>query len=260
MTKIAKKTKSGKIFSGVMVLLCFALCVTLADLFSSAITAGNFSSIFSTTNKIASYDIYAISMFQTSILSSAEENCESLKTQNGAGYIWSENGVYYVLVSAYEKQNDAELVRDNLNSQAHSSTLLKISIPEIALTSNLTTQEKNSLSTSLAIFKETYKSLYDISISLDTSVKTEAECKLALNDILSKISKAKTSFDNTFSNKLTNSLLNLKLKLTSLEDIVKELIDCTSTTSIPFASKIKYNYISVIKLNKTLCKEINNEI
>lgn len=260
MTKLQKKTKSGKFFALVVCGISLALCITLADLFSTAITAGNFSGLFSSSSKISSYNIYAISMFQSSILSSAEESANQIKTQGGAGYIYNDSSVYYVLASAYEKQNDAELVKENLMSSGYTPTIITIFIPEITITSNLNANEKTALNSALNIFKTTYQQLYDLSINLDTFLKDETECKVLLNDIASNVSKVKTTFDGTFNSKLTNSILNVKLKLESLSNSIATLLEYTSTSSVSFNSKLKYTYIETLNLNKTLCKEINNEI
>ncbi len=260
MTKLQKKTKSGKFFALVVCGISLALCITLADLFSTAITAGNFSGLFSSSSKISSYNIYAISMFQSSILSSAEESANQIKTQGGAGYIYNDSSVYYVLASAYEKQNDAELVKENLISSGYTPTIITIFIPEVTITSNLNANEKTALSSALNIFKTTYQQLYDLSINLDTSLKDETECKVLLNDIASNVSKVKTTFDGAFNSKLTNSILNVKLKLESLSNSIATLLEYTSTSSVSFNSKLKYTYIETLNLNKTLCKEINNEI
>ena len=260
MTKIKKKTKSGRLFALIVSIICFALCISLADLFSTAIMAGNFSGIFSSSSKITSYNIYAISTSQSSILVSAEESASSIKSQNGAGYIYNENSVYYVLASAYEKENDAELVKSNLEESGLSPFIITISVPEISITSNLTSIEKNALISAINIFKIAYQELYDISVSLDTSLKNETECKLSLNDLSSKINKIKTSFEASFNSKLTNDILNIKLKLENLNNLITQLIEYTSTNSIPFSSKIKYNYIECLILNKNLCNDIKNQI
>lgn len=259
MTKSPKKSKGGKIFAIICLGISFALCVTVADLFSSVITAGNFSGLFATSGKISGYKLYAISMFESTIEASAKENADSLKTQNGAGYLWLD-GSYHVLVSAYEKQNDAELVKQNLEKSGHSPSILEIELPEISITSNFSAQEKNAISGALEIFKTTYKGLYDISVSLDTSVKDETECKLSLADIENVVSKIKTNFESAFGSKFTSSILQIKLKIQEVDSLIKELSEYTSTTKIPFSSKIKYNYIEIINLNKKLCKELNNSI
>ena len=152
------------------------------------------------------------------------------------------------------------IVKANLEESGISPFILTITIPEISITSNLTSIEKNALVSAINIFKLVYEELYDLSISLDTNLKTETDCKIALNDLLSKINKTKTSFEASFNSKLTNDILNIKLKLESLNNLVVELIDYTSTNSIPFTSKIKYNYIESLILNKNLCKDINNQI
>ena len=85
MTKKQKKTSSGKLFALLVCAVSIALTITLADLFSTALTAGNFTGLFSSSSKISAYNVYAISMFQSSLLSSAEESSSQVKRQSGAG-------------------------------------------------------------------------------------------------------------------------------------------------------------------------------
>lgn len=260
MTKKQKKTSSGKLFALLVCAVSIALTITLADLFSTALTAGNFTGLFSSFSKISAYNVYAISMFQSSLLSSAEESSSQVKSQSGAGYIYSDASVYYVLASAYEQENDAELVKENLEGSGYTPSIITITIPEISVTSNLTVSEKSAINSALNVFKTTYQSLYDLSVSLDTSIKTETDCKVELSDILSNVNKIKTTFEASFNSKLTSAILSVKLKIDSLCNNLTELSNYTSTTSVPFNSKLKYSYIEALNLNKELCKEINNEI
>ena len=260
MTKIVKKTKGGKIFAITIMLICFALCLTLADLFSTAITIGNFSGFVTDASKLTGYKIYAISTFQSSVKSVSEDAAKKYTSRNGAGYIWEKDSIYHVFLSAYENQNDAIKVKENLESSGETPNIIEVDIPEITIKSNLSSAEKGVLTSALNVFYSTYKSLYDISVSLDTSIKSETECKLLLSDVASEVGKIKTNFNNTFNPKLTNNLIEVKLKIDKAESLVKELIDFSSTTSVNFSSKIKYNYIELIKLNSSLAKDIKYSI
>lgn len=255
MTKNHKSTKTGKFFALILTLVCFALVVSLADLFSNFLTVGSFADLLTKETKVSGYDVHAICLTQSSVLSSAEDSAKAIKLQNGAGYVWNDDGVYLVLASAYLSANDAEKVRVNLTSSYPEASIFKISIPELIFSTDLGDEERSVLSSSLTIFKSTYESLYDLSVSLDTNIMSETEIKLALADTLANVNKVKTNFESTFSAKYTQNTLQFKLKLNEVYTLVDELVDYTSTTAQSFSSKIKENYLEIIYLNSKLVDE-----
>ncbi|MDD3396977.1 MAG: hypothetical protein PHR96_00300 [Clostridia bacterium] len=250
------KAKGGKFFVIFSCFISIALCVALADLFSTFITVGSFAGV--NGGKINAYSIYAVELHQSSIKSSALEQATVVKKIGGAGYVWESEGVFYVIASAYIEENDATKVKENLIESGYTAEILKIDFCEISIGRNYSAEELSALSSALNLFKNTYKNLYDISISLDTLILTETQCRLEIANIQSDVSKKKSDFEALFNSKLTPNLLQIKLSMNSLSTLIQQLIDYVETTTQPFGSKMKYNYMEILLLHKTLSLQLTN--
>lgn len=249
--------KKTKILTTLIIIVSLALAITFAELFSSLITIGDFAFISTSQNKISGYNIYAVAVQKTTTQSNAQSLAKDIQYKNGAGYIYEKDGIYYILASAYESENDASKVLENLSSQEISGEILKISVDNIDINLSLSGKEKIAFNNAVNIFKTAFKSLYDISVSLDTNVKSQTECKIAVNDLKSNISKVISDYETYFNSKLTESLVFLKLKLEDLENLLKKLYEENISDLTSYSSILKYCYIDVVMLNIDLCKEFN---
>lgn len=216
--EINSKTKSGKFFVIFSCTVCFVLCIALADLFSTFITVGSFAGV--NGGKINAYSIYAVYLHQSSIKSSALEQASVVKRMGGAGYVWESEGIYYVVASAYIEENDAKKVKENLFESGHSAEIFVINFSEILIGRDYSAEEISALTSALNLFKNTYKNLYDTSISLDTLILTETQCRLEFANIQSDVSKKKSDFEALFNSKLTPNLLQIKLSINSLSTLI----------------------------------------
>ena len=251
--KMTKKfKKSGKFLAIFTCLISFALCLTLADFFSNLITVNSFANSGIASSKCSAYSVYAISMYDTSLKSSANEYSNDITKIGGAGYVWQMESKFYVLASAYLEENDANLVKTNLENDEFTPTIIKIDIAEIEIGGNYQSVESTAIYNALNIYKVVYSALYDISVSLDTSVASETDARLQISDLVSEVSKTKVNFDALFDAKLTTNLLFLKLSVGSILELVEQLVSYQETTSQTFSSKIKNNYLNVLKLNQEL--------
>lgn len=249
MTRISKK--SSKFLAIISLIICFAFCITLADFFSNLITINAFNSSTTTIAKSGNYSVYAISLHSSETKSSATEYASTITKQSGAGYIWNQEGKYFVLASAYLEENDAKLVKTNLENSNNNltPTILKIEIGEISINGDYSANEITAINNTLNGFKFAYSTLYDISISYDTSLKDENECKLLITELESELNKIKLNFEALINKKLTTNTIYLKLTFSSLCDEITKLINFKSSTYQTFSSKIKATYIEAIKLN-----------
>ena len=104
---------------------------------------------------------------------------------------FTQYGLYYC-IACYENQNDALNVQTNLQEKDISSEIIEITINEISIDTTFTGSEKNSLLEVLSSFKNTFKTLYDLSISLDTGTKDVIQCKVDVLITLQQSCKNKT--------------------------------------------------------------------
>ncbi|MDD4815909.1 MAG: hypothetical protein PHQ62_02065 [Clostridia bacterium] len=255
---MTKKIKNGGKFLAIFsCLLSFALCLTLADFFSSIITVNSFANVNISSSKCSSYSIFAISMFDSTIKSSANEYANNITKIGGAGYVWQKDSKYYVLASAYLEENDANLVKTNLESKDYQPSITKIDIGEITINNTYVSTENTAIFNALNIYKVAYSTLYDISVALDTSVSSETDARLQISDLVSEINKTKVNFNALFDAKLTTNLLFLKLSLNTVLELADSLVSFQETNSQTFSSKIKFNYLSIIYLNQELSKNLS---
>lgn len=247
--------KKTKIFGISIVILSVILSFLLADLFSSLITVGDFAFLTTQSTKSNGYTIYAISLNKTLSLSEANNLIDEVQQKNAAGFVYKSDNIYYLLASGYENKSDAENVLKHLAESKTDAEIISIKIKKIEIDMNLKNSEKNTMIESLNIFKTTYQSLYDISVSLDTKLKTKTECKLLINNLQANVIKVQSNFDTQFNSKLNTKLLSIKLSLNKVVNSLQTLID--ESDSDLFSSYIKNTYLNVIKINKDLAEDIN---
>lgn len=255
MTKSFSSNKKTKFFSIFFMIISFALCISLAGVFSSLITVGGFSNITSGDAKSSGFVVYAVSLYKTQTKAQAREMSEVTMRKNGAGYIYQDNEAFYVFASCYENKADAEKVVSNLKENEVSSSIKDLQFNEILLKSKMTEQEKTVLIKALSSFKNLYKKLYDLSVSIDTKLLTEIQAKVLLNDIISEQSKVQTNFETIFNSKLTSTLLEIKLSLSNISNILNNLADFSSL-DIPYTSQVKNTYFQVLFEYNSLSSKI----
>ena len=251
------KISFAKIITISTAIVAIVLTLTMADLFSSLITVGGFSF---TNNDIliSNYNLYAVCTNKTETKAQSEENSNICKIQGGAGYQYVFESKYYTIASIYENQSDAQKVLDKiLQSNPHAS-ILPISISNISISNNLSGNEKSTLENALNIFKKSYKQLYDISISLDTSVISEVNAKLSVNGLGSEVNNILSNFTTLFNKQMSNSFLIIKLNLKKLADCFLELIN--NSPSVPYTSQIKFAYCKNVFIYQDLAKTINGSL
>ena len=245
MTKTYNRKKIAKFATLFTMFLCLTLCISFAELFSSLITVGGFSSITSGDVKQPSFSVYAISLYATETKVQAREMADITKRKNGAGYIWQGSECYYVFASCYETEADAKKVEQNLKENGTNCTIVKLDFSDITIKAEVTNEEKTTLGSAVHSFKDVYKKLYDLSVSIDTNLHTEIQAKVLLGDITSEFAKVKTNYETLFNSKLTSNLLDLKLSLTNVQNILNELAEFSSN-EIPYTSQVKNTYFKVL--------------
>lgn len=246
MTK--NKNKLSNAFTIILISVTFCLMISLADLFSSLITVGGFSFV-SDDITFSKYQTYAVctSSYQTKI--QAQENSNNIQMQGGAGYIWENENEYVLIASVYENEPDAKKVLENILDNKPQAKIETITTPHISISSNLTTQEKETFIKTIEVFKTVYKKLYDISVSLDTSVIKEINARLQINELASDVNTIISNFDTVFPNQSSGNFLATKNAIDTLNVNMQNLIEDNYN---PYTAKIKYTYTATIFLYKQL--------
>lgn len=241
-------------------IICIIGCIFIAQFFASALTTGIIQVSSNANNALCEFKVYAISVGSYSTKNTAETIALSYRQKNAAGFIYKENEKYHIIVSAYEKENDAKMVKESLEKENLQCEIILISFSEVHLKNiSSTTQEKTFLE-SLNIFKTIFIELYDISISLDTEVIDETKAKIDIISLkatteerLQKINRGTTSVDGIYYQIIKNKY----------EEVISELNylkNYESTENINLSSKIKFSYLNILTIASDLISLLNNEI
>lgn len=248
------KTGASKFFIFVFALVCVGLCVVCASLLSSAITVTSVSSQAS----FSKFKLYAISLGSYVSESAAQEFALETKQKGGAGYVYEKDGVSHVLASAYEKENDAKNVQENLLSSGISSTIVEIEIDEPSFSEASESQQK-VFSAALAQLKSALLKLYDISVALDTKTIDETKAKIQIIEVktsletrLEKTTKGTTTIDGIFYQQIKNTF-------SEVENNLDELKNYENVDGISLSAKTKYAYIELLFELDDLISILNND-
>lgn len=249
------KNVFGKVFVLIISVMCVAVCVLLASLISSAITVSGATS----SQTYSSFTVYGISLGSYATSSGADAICEDVMQKGGAGYVYGKDGVYHVLASAYERENDAKLVKDNLGATYPLCSIVEIEIPEPDFSRVSSQQQSKSFLSALSEIKNSFIKLYDISVSLDTKALDETKAKIQIIEVKSNLDKAfeevsrgSTSIDGIYYQTIKNTFSNLESELTDLRNY-------ESLGGISLSAKTKYAYINFLFELKDLVGLLNNE-
>ena len=171
-----------------------------------------------------------------------------MQAQNGAGYVFKQDDKFYLLASVYENLNDAELVKNNLQTGGTDCEIVCITLPTISVEGNFSNDEKNVLANCLKAKMDIFKKLYDVSISLDTNLLDATKAKLECNSIYSFAVTTKANFDTCFGTQNDNATLkNLQQTLekinSTLENLINEKYESANQT---FSSLIKLSYCKIL--------------
>lgn len=249
------KNVFGKVFVLILSVACIVVCVLLASIISSAITVSGATS----SSTYSSFTVYGISLGSYATSSAADATAEDVMQRGGAGYVYGKDGVYHVLASAYERENDAKLVKDNLSATYALCSIVEIEIPEPDFSRVSSQQQSKSFLSALSEIKNSFIKLYDISVSLDTKAIDETKAKIQIIEVkgnldktFEEVSKGNSSVDGIYYQTIKNTFSKLENELTNLRNY-------ESLNGISLSAKTKNTYITFLFELKGLVGLLNNE-
>lgn len=172
-----------------------------------------------------------------------EENAQNAahmyQNRGAAGYIYQED-IYKVLASAYEKEEDAKIVKAQLlEKQGIESCLSSYHVPAFTINSTGTKAEIASFENALKVWKETLDTFALLSQKQEQPSMEEAS--LAFENALQNLTKASASLPKE---KEEANLLSFKTLLTNCENVCKLYHENPSLLSN--GSYIKFAYLSFL--------------
>lgn len=177
----------------------------------------------------------------------AETIAGDCQDANSAGYVFGREGYYYVVHSAYEKQNDAHLVSEHLKKLGIESEILCLSFPKIAIEEEFSQENRNVLQETMNSFFASFRSLSDLAVGLSTKVYSENEVSEKLQKLCAKVASLQKKFDSTFE---TGSP-----KLISIGQYLADEVECLMLTTAT-ERDINARAIELVEIYKNMCEEL----
>lgn len=239
---------------------CIAGCIFIAQFFASALTTGVLPTSLNAGSNISGFEIYTVCLGNFSTRSSAESAAESYRQKDMGGYVYEADEKFCILESAYEKENDARLVQEDLERKGHQCEIMKITFKEVVFDNVSSLNQERNFLEGLNIFRRVFIDLRDISISLDANIINETRAKVEIISIkanvegsLQKINRGATSIDGIYYQIIRNKYTELVLELDDLKDYEQG-------EYISLSVQIKYSYLKTLQMAKDLIDLLNGEI
>lgn len=249
MTKIYRKKYSGQKrgFLFVIFILAIGLIVAfnVADVISSMII-GKGSIFYNGIMYISSKTFYAISCDNFAKKDDAITLAGTVASKGGAGFVY-QSGDYYVLLSMYSSQVDAQSVKEKLKEDKINAKIININIPKLEI--KFSESDKN-ISKLAKEFLDCFEYLYDIAVKYDAGSLTYEQCRVYFTTKIAELEYVK-GLDPT-----TKEGLEIKNKALKMIEMIKNLT-LVSKEGYLLNSAIKYAYFEIVFDYIVLCKSIS---
>jgi len=242
-------------FPILVVVLCVATSLMMASFFSSIITTSGLGIIVSSAKTQSATTLWAISVGSCNTFAQAQELCADTQTKGGGGVILKKE-MFHVLASAYEMENDATKVQENLAMQGVVAQMIKLEVKQTSVSANYTLAEVNVLDGCLLAYRDSFRTLFDLSVSLDTQTKNELAAKEQIALLVTRLEQIKADFATHLNKKLTANLVALSLQNETTLQLVKGLLETTT----PLATATKTVYLTIIIKQMELLNELQTTV
>lgn len=236
-------TKNKKILFGLLCSLVFVVSFILVNLFSFLILKTESATSFISS---PSFEIHFLSLSKSQVKQEALALCVDEQKNNSAGYIWRQDKYYHLISSAYLNKNDAVLVQNTLLDTK--SEILTIKFDSISINGNFNNDEGKILTKALSCPIDYYKEIYDISVSVDTSVYNEISARMAVNNAHNNLASIIDNFLLLFKSYENDVLNKFKNILQNIQNISQKLCGGTLLNNTQtYSSLLKYRYTEVLE-------------
>ena len=181
----------------------------------------------------------------------AEVSLEStnLKLQDGAGFVYSKNGEYFLIASAYKTLDDANAVLGKISK--YNAHVVKMTFDKLIISASLTQNQIDALKYSLNIVNRFFDKIYYLSQSYDRAELLDAEVRQKLQVFKESCQEDKETLSKAFQNSSENIVTYVKIFQSEAISNLSMLI-----VSQNLSSDMKYALISTLASFETLQKNI----
>ena len=240
-----KTLHSSRVISSIcFVFILVGICFVSA--FSSSTITASETQIANTP----SFSLYLVCTSKSQLQTESETISKDIIKNDGAGFIWKKDNYYYVISSAYENKNDAELVSAEMRMKDIENEVIQVDFSSLKIPQPLSTQEsKSTFNASIFLFYNLYKNLFDLSVSLDTKIIDETQALLDINRNLAIADEVKKNFIVLFNDIETPVVKELQQALCSANDTLFKLSEGERLSEKQtMLSHVRYAYCEICQI------------
>lgn len=222
------KAKFKKIFIFISCIIILIGTIFTSVFLSKALTIGNITTALIYGGQdvdIAKHQMYLVTLGKYSDYSEAEKVALGATIQGASGYIWNIDSIYYVIGNVYRNENDANSVKENLQSTNYSVDIVQLNFPKLDIAfDDFENKEVAKIKKGFEFIDDVYDSLYDYSIKFDKGEinnfavcsnisSIRGECKVQISTIQNLLIDAKSEHLQKLINALTriDEILNISI-------------------------------------------------
>lgn len=226
-----------------LAIACIAiLSATIGIYYSSSLQLANLS--YSGELMLAGSEAYLVSLTSSRSPLAAETLANDYSNERASGYIWQQDEYYHVIHSAFEKENDAILVKQTLGF----GEIIKVQFNPSKIEIELSQQKMSALNQAHSVFMIAFRTMTDSWVGKETGVYTDVEISNKLKKLSSKVETAIDEFWQEFSNESNN-------RIVELGEYLADLSECIALCQKD--NKPKFHAVEILHIFKNLTCELN---
>ena len=191
-----------------------------------------------------SISYYAIQEGEYDTIEEATLHSQKVREIGGAGYVYKKDLIYKVLVSVYEKENDATNVLNKIKGVLSDAKVIVLQSPQIVMDYNLEEADSKCLEDVLNLFHNVYSKLYALGVGYDSGEINFAMAQLGMVELQKEFEEKYIPYSSVFGNSRDVRIASLTYKLSVMQDELDKLADPMALQE-NFSINIKYSQISV---------------
>ena len=257
--KIIKKPLKQRVKNIFKIFLFFVLvvgCFWGAKGLSKALTVGNLGALIvygDTKVKLEETSYYAVTLGEYNDKIEAERVGLGAMVQGAGGYVWENDGKYFVIGNVYKNYSDASKVVSNLKDSKYAVSTMEIHFEEKKLDFSMYENEDMVvINDAFKIFDSVYLFLYDNCIKFDSGETTHLAISSGISALRGEVKSKIVSVQNLI-NKSKSELSVVQEALIKLDEVLDQTIIKTIDNSSTSYS-LKYSIASVVRIKYDMVK------
>lgn len=229
----------------------FFACIVLVVGVLYAFTKVDFTSALK-LNKYLIFDkkaYFLVSVSGGQTYAGVSVDATNVKLQDGAGYVYSKNGKYYLIASAYKTFEEANSVATNITT--YDTQVVEITFDKLIISAEFSQSQIETLKYSLNLVSRFFDKVSELILSFDRAELLDAEVRQKLQVFKESCQEDKETLSKAFQNSSENIVTYVKIFQNEAISNLSMLI-----VSQNLSSDMKYALVSTLASFETLQKNI----